>query len=469
MIERPAATYQMPVGSLQPSTYEFPVIELPLTPSTPFIYRVQLAIISHEIVTQLYCAATIKERWADVQQTIRRIDQRLLAWRDSLPPELDITFDTWPEPNWKDPHSVERIGLALLFNSTRMILFRPCLCRFEGRIVNQSDKSKDINQDTVEACIHSARRTIALLTWPLRSLERLYLIKPWWSTLHHLCEALSVLMLEMAYRSQHLPNEATYILEDAKKGVRWLSMMSEQSVSARKAWEIFDTLIRAVAPRIKWSVFDLPSTAPVPPGYSHRHSYAPAGSQQGLSLHTEQRRHAGAGLTESNLAQLDTYQSTHPQTHEPQPSSQWNIPQSQPLYPLTSTYPDQANYAALYEEAVANPLDQTTAFQLFSGIGYLRGHYDEPWNDMFNFSAAEDISQASTFPVGQMATSNGGMVSGVSDGNFTAPMFDPPYGGFIPANPAGNIGYGRGYEEPGGAGDPNELGTEKYLPPGSRY
>jgi len=275
----------MPVGTLQLLPFAFPIVELPLTPSTFFIYRTQLTIISHEIVTDLYCAATIKEKWSEVQSTIERIDKRLMAWRDSLPKELSIHIDPWNEPDWNDPYSYGRLSLSLHFNSSRMILYRPCLCRFEGRsgrpgLGDQSANSQAFNRNAVEACIHSARQTISNLSWVARNVQRLYTMSPWWHILHYLCEALSVLILEMAYRAQHVPTEAAYILDDTKKGILWLSMMAEQSLSARKAWEIYDSLLRAVAPMIKWSVYDMPIQAPVPPGYDvsiqpPKHSYFP--------------------------------------------------------------------------------------------------------------------------------------------------------------------------------------------------
>jgi hypothetical protein len=74
----------------------------------------------------------------------------------------------------------------------------------------------------------------------------------------------------MAYQAHHLPEEAAEILSDAKKGILWLRDMAETSVSARKAWEIFDCLIRLVAPIISCSVCDMPSEAPIPPGYNWR-------------------------------------------------------------------------------------------------------------------------------------------------------------------------------------------------------
>ncbi|KAG9228482.1 hypothetical protein BJ875DRAFT_477371 [Amylocarpus encephaloides] len=67
---------------------------------------------------------------------------------------------------------------------------------------------------------------ISLLSWSATSVDRLYAIRPWWNTLHYLCEALSILLLEIVFRNQHMPSEVAHILEDAKRGINWLSMMS---------------------------------------------------------------------------------------------------------------------------------------------------------------------------------------------------------------------------------------------------
>jgi len=264
-----AADFTMPMGTVRPLVYAYPILELPITSSTYFIYQTQLTIISHEIVSHLYCAATIKVKWHDVQSTIKRIDQHLLRWRDSLPNEFNINFDDWPEPDWNNEFTVLRIGLALHYHSSRMILFRPCLCRFDkdSRFGGQSAESQAFNQSAVVNCIESAHRTISMLKGAARSMERLFLIAPWWQTIHFLCEAMSILVLEMGYRAQHMRKDAKDILDDAKKGVNWLAKMAGRSISARKAWEIYDILVKATAPMIGWSVFDMASEAPCPPEY----------------------------------------------------------------------------------------------------------------------------------------------------------------------------------------------------------
>jgi hypothetical protein len=373
----------MPTGILSPVIYKFPTLSLPATTSTHFIYRIQLCIVSHEIVTQLYCAATTKAKWTEVQDTIRRIDRRLLSWRDTLPQEFSIVFDEWTEPDWNDPHIMQRLGLAMTFNSSRMILYRPCLCRFKHRIESHSAEFNDFNQQGAEKCIHSARTMISLIHWAASRVDRLYAITPWWNTLHYLCEALSVLMLEMAFQSQHLPNEAAYILDDAKNGVRWLRAMAGESVSARKAWEIFDCLVRLVAPMISWSVFDMPTEAPIPAGYNWRRFQA-AGSALPPQHQQDQQ---GEQLSEANLQHLQ-YDVNQEGIDQNAATTAWNQDQNFTFgtsdNPHTEFgFPLRAQPSDAGDQQVSNPLDHSTAVEMFGSIGGLHGHYDEPWQHMF--------------------------------------------------------------------------------------
>lgn len=370
-------------SSSQITASNFPFAELPVTSSTYFIYRTQLSILSHEIVTKLYCAATIQDKWSEVQGTLHRIDQRLKAWQNNLPSEFYIDMDNWGDPDWNSPYTLPQIGLTMLYNSSRMILFRPCLCRFEGRLKDQTEKSKDFSQESVETCVRAARNIITLLSCSASPVDKVYTIPPWWNTLHYLCEALSVLTLELAFQSQHMPREAAFILDDAKKGVRWLSMMSAQSISARKAWEIFDRLIRHVAPLVNWSVYDMPTEAPIPPGYSWQRSH-PAYQTSSPQVNQNQ-------LQSLSEAHLQNFQNTQSQLSTPAATTNW---MAQP-----PAFHNFAGYQQGYPSESAqfsNPLDQTEALSLFSSIGHLHGHYDDPWLHMFvqGSDGAEDMAMA---------------------------------------------------------------------------
>jgi len=420
-ISRPPATYQLPEGATQIAEDTFPVMPVPVTTSTYFIHRVQLSIVGHEIITQLYCAATAKESWSDVQSTIHRIDSRMLDWQSKLPAEFDIKFDLWTQPDFNDPNTYPRMGLAMMFYSARMILFRPFLCQFDGRIKNQSSQSKDFNKDSVENCIESARQMINLISLSASSPANFYRTTPWWNTIHYICEALSVLMLEMAYKAQHLPNEAAEILGDAKKGVLWLRMIAGQSVSARKAWEIFDCLIRVVAPIIRWSVYDLPNDAPVPPGYNWR-KFSGSNEDQQSFHHTDPHQ-------QLHQMQQPQYQSSQGSSQE---SSPWqNLPQQQFSYAPSAHA--QTTSAGTYDHvsplsAISNPLDHAQALERFQNMG--RGYtvYDDPWTQLFAASAAASDMVGLT-----------GMEMPMS----TQSLENAPQPGYLTAGGMGGGGYGQ--------------------------
>ena len=166
-------------------------------------------------------------------------------------------------------------------------------------------------------------------------------------------------MLEMAFEAQHVPEEKADILADAKQGIFWLVMLSSGSIAARKAWEIFDNLIRLVAPRIKWSVFDLPTIAPIPARYNWR--------RFGNNNPTGNQNHPWNHLSQENL-----------QEHQA----------SQPLAPaLTATWTNQSLKQFFPEGTESgqfgNPLNSPAAVERFANMGQLYGHYDDSWPQLF--------------------------------------------------------------------------------------
>lgn len=237
-----------------------------VTSSTFFIYRVRLSIISHEILNQLYCASLVTKRWAEVQHTIRKIDEKLSQWKASLPEEFDFT-----SPNQRPKYASERNSLSMFYNSTRLILFRPCVCRVEGRIANQSDSSKTFDANSAIICIQSAQHLIGSLP-PIEKPTKVYEISACWNVVHYLVMASAVLMLELAYRADHMPAHAEDILHDAKMAIQWLRAMSGQSIAARKAWEINKALLKEVAPKVGGDTRDMPDDAAEPPGWKQTHA-----------------------------------------------------------------------------------------------------------------------------------------------------------------------------------------------------
>ena len=273
-----------PLASTPLASFSFPMIRLPVTSSTYFIYRTQLSIICHEILAQLYSASLVKAKWSGVQDEIRRVDARLLQWKSSLPEELDFSSKT---PTQTRGYEIHRTSLSMFYNSSRMILFRPCLCHGR-RIERQSERSKSFDANAAITCIQSARNIIAALP-NIEEPKRLYLITAWWDTIHYIIEAASVLMLELAYRAEHLPSQAEDILTDSKTAVMWLRAMSDQSIAARKGWEIFDNLLGLVAPRVGGNTGNMPTTAPEPPGWKKKNPEGRISGAHGSEHRQEQQ------------------------------------------------------------------------------------------------------------------------------------------------------------------------------------
>ncbi len=277
-----------------------------ITSSTYFIYRVRLSIVSHEIFNDLYSPTMVKSKWGDVQNVIRRIDRTLRRWKSSLPWELDFDADepdrsepqddagwrAWQEKKrrWSD-FAGERAGLCLFYNSSRMILYRPTLCKLGHSIRNESETSKSFNAQSAVGCIQAARNTIACLppfpenvhkSHPYQELgdERsrnphiiaLHAFVPWWNTIHYIIEAASVLMLELAYRCEHQPSQAEAIFEDLKTAVGWMGALAPYNVSARKGVPVYEVLLRRVAPRIGRNAGGLTREGELPQGWEHTSS-----------------------------------------------------------------------------------------------------------------------------------------------------------------------------------------------------
>jgi hypothetical protein len=78
----------------------------------------------------------------------------------------------------------EQLLLKMCYYSTKIIIMRPCLCRTEQRIKNESNTSADFNARSSAACVEAARQMTALL--PEKPDPKwIYRMGPWWSIVHN--------------------------------------------------------------------------------------------------------------------------------------------------------------------------------------------------------------------------------------------------------------------------------------------
>ena len=237
--------------SLPPNSDQVPSV--PPSHALYFYHHVILCVLTGEVLNRLYRVGTMTLSWAQVQSTIAALDSKLESWHSALPSVFDFT-----KSQQDLQFSRQRVSLGFFYYSTLTILSRPCLCRMKQTVPNQSEKAQDFNRTTAVKCVEAALCMLDLFPDEPNPIG-LYEVAPWWCLVHHLVQAAAVLMLELSFRSDHLPQRVDDVLFGAKKTVCWLRSMSAEDLSARRAWAMCDEMLRKVAPKVGRNVDDLPA------------------------------------------------------------------------------------------------------------------------------------------------------------------------------------------------------------------
>ena len=217
---------------------------IPTTGALAFSFHTKLSTFTNEVLTRLYRANAMNQSWAQVQNTIASLNSRLEEWLLQLPNVFNFT-----KKQRDQEFSCQRMSLGFFYYSTVMIINRPCLCRIDGKIPNESSKSRDSNRETAARCVHAARDMLKLLP-DTPNPKGLYKVGPWWCLVHYLMQAATVLMLELSFRADHMPTEAEELFDCAKKALVWLSSMAEDDEAARRASVLCAEGLRKVAPKV---------------------------------------------------------------------------------------------------------------------------------------------------------------------------------------------------------------------------
>ncbi|OAL40037.1 hypothetical protein AYO20_00455 [Fonsecaea nubica] len=221
-----------------------------------FLHLVQLTRLTQNIFHSLYNPAAIKGTWSEVQAKVKDLDERLEHWYRKLPQAFAF------RRNQRERGSYEfRLNLGFFYYSTKMTIHRPCLCRLDRKIPGQSSKSLEFNRNSAASCVEAAMDMLQLIPDKPNAVG-LIRVGPWWNIVHWLVQATTVLMLEISFRANHMPEEAEAILESCKKGIRWLHALAEDNVSARRAWTICFSLFGEAVKKIGRDVDDLPPDLP---------------------------------------------------------------------------------------------------------------------------------------------------------------------------------------------------------------
>ena len=266
------ATESRSPSSMAPNGHLSFAKDVPANSSLYFLHLVQLTRLTQSIFHEMYNPAAVQRTWAEVQDSMRKLSEQLEAWYRNLP----IIFDFRRKQRDREFYEF-RMALGFFYYGTSMMIHRPCLCRLDRKIPRQSAKSREFNHQAATTCVESARELLHLIPDEPNAVG-LIKVGPWWSVLHWLVQASTVLMLEISFRAHHMPEEADAVLDASKKGVRWLHALGDNSVSAKRAWELCNSMLHGAVTKIGRDISDMPQRPPGPTsnnknsGYGQSHS-----------------------------------------------------------------------------------------------------------------------------------------------------------------------------------------------------
>ncbi|GAD95724.1 hypothetical protein PVAR5_4370 [Paecilomyces variotii No. 5] len=191
-----------------------------------FLQLSTLTSISKRVNSKLYSAESVQTPWPSIEFMIQSLMLETDSWLLNLPEPYDFT-------------SVQ-MSQSLLDAS------RP-----------HGSKTYDFCSKTAAECVDSACRLLRLLPDSPDS-ALLCKIAPWWCMLHYIMQATTVLLLELSFRVQHVPDKAETVSKAAKTGIEWLHHMSSFSAAAARAWKLCNEYLRRLAPHVGVEVNDLP-------------------------------------------------------------------------------------------------------------------------------------------------------------------------------------------------------------------
>lgn len=207
----------------------------------------QLCVISQSILTALYSAGTMVRSPSDLQRDIVQIGQRMDDWVANLPGNFNfqIPFEKVTTPD--NSTFRQRTILAFQLCSAKMLLTRPCLNGL-GKSDREHKEGPSANflRRMAIACVEAAKTEVDLLPDQPQP-HFTYEFGPWWMIVHHLMQALAVLLLALSCSSTvHQNNEV--LAGYCNKIIRWLRAMEDPQ--AERAHQVAMSCYDIVAVRL---------------------------------------------------------------------------------------------------------------------------------------------------------------------------------------------------------------------------
>lgn len=219
---------------------------------------VEIDLIMHKVLSNLYSAPTAMQPWTQMQKRIMYLTAELEEWAMRAFPHGILGTTSILKARLRR----EQLLLYFYYYSAKICITRPCLCRLDLRVKGQSEESASFNLSKAEACIQAALDLTSLLP-EAPDPPWLYKNGPWWSCVHIIMQAMAVLLLELSQEDTHLESIRSNVTASVEKLTRWLqSMMQNDAVSAR-AYKIACKVLDKLQPPIQASGSGQPTSEPM--------------------------------------------------------------------------------------------------------------------------------------------------------------------------------------------------------------
>ena len=282
--------------------------DLPPCMSLYFLQLTTLTSIAKRMTNKLYSPEVVGAPWASTEFAIQSLMLEIDTWFMNLPGPYDFT-----STQSSQCPAGQKMGLAFLFYSIKVGITRPCLCRLDS-VRTQGKKAYDFCSKTAAECVESACHMLTLFP-ETPDATLLHETCPWWCILHFLMQATTVLLLELAFGTQHVPEKASTVSKAARKAVQWLSLMSKTSPASERAWKLCDGFLRRLVPHFGADAgdgsFSSESTAVASPDGHFDATNAAASTMAADNLAAELDSITCSPMDQSNSSPLSTLVSSY--------------------------------------------------------------------------------------------------------------------------------------------------------------
>jgi hypothetical protein len=158
-------------------------------------------------------------------------------------------------PNSDEGLDRDQRVLFLRYYRARILITRPSLQRLNAHTKDRSGESPETIRRMAAECVCAALNMTAML--PDLPIPRwIYETGPWWSIVHSIMQALTVLIMEITYGNQSHGQDTTAAEKAITKLLQWLRSMRAKDAVAKRAYDLISSILLDADPPTPSSIRD---------------------------------------------------------------------------------------------------------------------------------------------------------------------------------------------------------------------